>query len=177
MRAERSPQRSPAAVDAYLAPRFHAVQSRLAPGDRCRCRPRAPGQRAASSTVSDAVIASASTPCIPDEAVLIFHHHVCQFYSPRTNVSMLSKPRAFNCGHSQADCCVGATPCGSCCCRCHCCCCCSKCCCIGCKSWSSVNASSMLRVTQLRHHVVATLVLSQRMKSSHTITVGRKSTN
>ena len=122
---------------------------------------------------------SASTPCVPDTADLIFHDQVCQWCSPPTNVSMKSKPRAFNCGRSLADCCVGGAACrccGCCCCCCHCCCCCSSCCCIACMNWSSVNAISMLRVIQLCYHVRGLFAWSQRQSSLVMITVGRRCT-
>ena len=122
---------------------------------------------------------SASTPCVPDTADLIFHDQVCEMCSPPTNVSMKSKPRAFNCGRSLADCCVGGAACrccGCCCCCCHCCCCCSSCCCIACMNWSSVNAISMLRVIQLCYHVRGLFSWSQRQSSLVMITVGRRCT-
>ena len=176
---ERScPKRPSAVVGVQFAPRFHAVQFRHAPDDHCRFRHLAPGQQAVQFSagfralhlvrvhehgtvqnrhdgpvfVSDAVITSASMPCVPDTAGLTFHDQVCQLSSPPTNVSMLSKPRAFSCGRSLADCYVGGAPCGCCCC-CHCCCCCCSCCCITCMNWSSLTVISMLRVTKLRYNV------------------------
>ena len=75
---------------------------------------------------------------IPDTAVLIFHDQVCQLSSSPSNVSMLSKPRAFNCGHWLA---ALVPPCG-----CHRWC---SSCCIALR-WSGVNIP-MLRVTLHLH--------------------------
>ena len=47
------------------------------------------------------------TPCIRHTDVLIFHDKVCLLSSRPAHVSTFSKPRAFNCGRSVADCCVG----------------------------------------------------------------------
>ena len=117
---------------------------------------------ASGSWCPEAVITSASTPCIPHTTVLIFHDQVYQLSSPPTYVSMLSKPHASSCGPSMADCCVGGANCDCCCCCSHCRCLLSyTCCCIACMNCSSVTEISILRETLLRYHVKRLFSLSQ----------------